>query len=60
MGREVFVVVAIDDGKVKQCVVRTILDEADVIFKKWRETFGGANVALMSRLVDDNDTPWVP
>lgn len=49
----VYVVIANDEERVKECFVFDDADEADGIFKRLKIIYGGANVALCSRKVND-------
>jgi len=50
-GLYVYVVTALDDGRVKEQIVFASLFDADECFRKLQGSFGGANVALTSRCV---------
>lgn len=49
--RIVYVVTAIDDGRVKDQLVFASLFEANETFKRLIQVYGGANVVLASRMV---------
>lgn len=52
--RGIFVLVAIDDnGRVRECIPLTDDRQAQDLYLRLRGIWGGANVAMASRLVDD-------
>ena len=53
----VYVLIANDEEKVKECIVLEDLDDANKFFNKLKNIYGGANVAMFSRMV--NDIPYV-
>lgn len=53
----VYVLIANDEEKVKECIVLEDLDDANKFFNKLKLIYGGANVAMFSRMV--NDIPYV-
>jgi len=53
----VYVLIANDEEKVKECIVLEDLDDANKFFNKLKTIYGGENVAMFSRMV--NDIPYV-
>lgn len=52
--RGVFILVAVDeDGRVRECIALTDDRQAQELYGRLRGIWGGANVAMASRLVDD-------
>lgn len=49
----VYVVIANEEEKVKKCIVFDDFDKAYEIFEKLKTIYGGANVALCSRKIND-------
>lgn len=48
------VLIALDeDARVRECVVLTDKQQADDLFQRLRSIWGGANVAMASRRIDD-------
>ncbi len=47
------VIIAIKDGRVAECIVTEDKKLGDSLFKRLREIYGGANVALWSRRIDE-------
>lgn len=48
------VLIALDeDGRVRECIVLTDERQAQQLYGRLRKVWGGANVAMASRLVDD-------
>jgi hypothetical protein len=48
-----YVVIAIEDGRVKECIVVETIDIALSIYESLKKTYGGANCYLASRKRDD-------
>jgi hypothetical protein len=56
VAEDVQIVIALDDGRVKQCSVRTNPVEADAILGVFRSDYGGARrVAIVSKLLDNDE-----
>lgn len=55
--QSIYILVAHDNEKIKECFAVTDLDEARQHFDTLRQTWGGANVAMASRMI--NDVPFV-
>lgn len=54
MSQSVLVLIALDeDARVRECIVLTDGPQANDLFKRLRKIWGGANVAMASRKVDD-------
>lgn len=52
--KSVRVLIALDeDARVRECIVLTDNRQADEIYHRLRSIWGGANVAMASRRVDD-------
>ena len=52
--KSVRVLIALDeDGRVRECVVLTDTRQADELYQRLRKVWGGANVAMASRAVDE-------
>lgn len=49
----VYVIIANEEERVRKCVVVTGIDNALLMFDHFKETYGGANVCMASRCVDD-------
>ena len=49
----IYVLIALEDGKVKECITVSDLETATRIENALRKTYGGANVAMCSRQIDD-------
>lgn len=53
----VYVLIANDEEKVKECIVLEDLDDANKFFHELKIIYGGENVAMFSKMV--NDIPYV-
>lgn len=54
MSISVYVVVAMDeDCRVRECFVRSDMNEAWTLYKTLGSLYGGANVCMANRLLDD-------
>lgn len=52
--KSVRVLIALDeDARVRECVVLTDKRQADELFHRLQSIWGGANVAMASRYIDD-------
>jgi len=51
------VLIALDeDGRLRECIVLTDTRQADELYQRLRGIWGGANVAMASRRIDDLPT----
>lgn len=54
MNQSVRVLIALDeDARVRECIVLTDTRQADDLYQRLRSIWGGANVAMASRAVDE-------
>lgn len=49
----IYVLIALEDERVKECIPVSSIETANKLQKKLIEIYGGANVAMCSRQVDD-------